>query len=159
MFWKSVDASDVDSRNTEYYFQLLDKVVDEIGEECVVQVVTDNEAALKAAGHKLMEKRPHLYWSSFCHHNRIHYRRTPASATADIESTVVALQIGHYHLLPPPYGHGINSRISRHYQNFLRTPKQQQIGEAKESSADRMDERATAMRKGRRDLYREKEAR
>jgi hypothetical protein len=68
VFWKSVDASDVDSRNTDYYFQLLDKVVDEIGEEFVVQVVTDNEAALKAAGHKLMEKRPHLYWSSCAAH-------------------------------------------------------------------------------------------
>ncbi|MCI90498.1 hypothetical protein A2U01_0111790, partial [Trifolium medium] len=53
----------------------------------------------------------------------------------------------------------INSRISRHYQNSLRTPKQQQIGEAKESSAAGMDERAAAMRRGKRDLYREKEAR
>ncbi|WJX46016.1 hypothetical protein P8452_32853 [Trifolium repens] len=68
VFWKSVDASDVDSRNTDYYFQLLDKVVEEIGEEFIVQVVTDNEAALKSAGHKLMEKRPHLYWSSCATH-------------------------------------------------------------------------------------------
>ncbi|CAL5187908.1 unnamed protein product [Lathyrus oleraceus] len=68
VFWKSVDASDVDSRNTDYYFQLLDKVVEEVGEEYVVQVVTDNEAALKAAGQKLMEKRPHLYWSSCAAH-------------------------------------------------------------------------------------------
>ncbi|KAK2416183.1 hypothetical protein QL285_038601 [Trifolium repens] len=68
VFWKSVDASDVDSRNTYYYFQLLDKVVEEIAEEFIVQVVTDNEAALKSAGHKLMEKRPHLYWSSCAAH-------------------------------------------------------------------------------------------
>jgi hypothetical protein len=68
VFWKSVDASDVDSRNTDYYFQLLDKVVEEIGEEFIVQVVTDNEAALKSAGHKLMEKRPYLYWSSCAAH-------------------------------------------------------------------------------------------
>ncbi|XP_058732564.1 uncharacterized protein LOC131604090 [Vicia villosa] len=68
VFWKSVDASDVDSRNTDYYFQFLDKVVEEVGEDCVVQVVTDNEAALKAAGQKLMEKRPHLYWSSCVAH-------------------------------------------------------------------------------------------
>ncbi|KAI5429081.1 hypothetical protein KIW84_033901 [Lathyrus oleraceus] len=68
VFWKSVDASDVDSRNTDYYFQLLDKVMEEVGEEYVVQVVTDNEAALKAVGQKLMEKRPHLYWSSCATH-------------------------------------------------------------------------------------------
>ncbi|XP_050918635.1 uncharacterized protein LOC127136075 [Lathyrus oleraceus] len=30
VFWKSVDASDVDSRNTDYYFQLLDKVMEEV---------------------------------------------------------------------------------------------------------------------------------
>lgn len=68
IFWKSVDASGVDSRNTDYYFKLLDDVVEEVGEEFVVHVVTDNEAALKAAGHKLMEKRPHLYWSSCAAH-------------------------------------------------------------------------------------------
>uniref|UniRef100_A0A151UDM9 DUF659 domain-containing protein n=1 Tax=Cajanus cajan TaxID=3821 RepID=A0A151UDM9_CAJCA len=56
IFLKSIDASNVDSRNTDYYFQLLDKVVDEVGEEFVIQVVTDNEKALKAAGQKLMEK-------------------------------------------------------------------------------------------------------
>ncbi|WJX57120.1 hypothetical protein P8452_42709 [Trifolium repens] len=46
----------VASRNTEYYFNLLDKMVKEVGEEYVVQIVTDNEAALKAAGLKYWEK-------------------------------------------------------------------------------------------------------
>ena len=68
IFLKSVDASSVDTRNTDYYFQLLDKVVEEVGEEYVVQVVTDNEKALKAAGQKLMEKRPHLYWTACVAH-------------------------------------------------------------------------------------------
>jgi len=63
-FLKFVDASSVGSRNTNYYFKLLDKVMDKVGEEHVVQVVTDNEAALKAASLKLMEKRPYLYWSA-----------------------------------------------------------------------------------------------
>ncbi|XP_045809898.1 uncharacterized protein LOC123904258 [Trifolium pratense] len=67
-FIKSIDASDVTSRNTEYYFNLLDKMVEEVGEEYVVQIVTDNEAALKAAGLKLMEKRPTLYWSPCAAH-------------------------------------------------------------------------------------------
>ncbi|XP_020224185.2 uncharacterized protein LOC109806220 [Cajanus cajan] len=68
IFLKSIDASNVDSRNTDYYFQLLDKVVDEVGEEFVIQVVTDNEKALKAAGQKLMEKRQHLYWTACAAH-------------------------------------------------------------------------------------------
>ena len=41
----------------------MDKVVDEIGEENIVQVVTDNEPSFKAAGHMLMEKRKRLFWS------------------------------------------------------------------------------------------------
>ena len=41
----------------------MDKVVDEVGEENIVQVVTDNEASFKAPGHLLIEKRKHLFWS------------------------------------------------------------------------------------------------
>ncbi|KAF7812774.1 WEB family protein [Senna tora] len=47
-FLKSIDAYDVSSRNTDYYFKLLDKVVEEVGEEYVVQVVTNNEGAQPA---------------------------------------------------------------------------------------------------------------
>ncbi|CAL5360796.1 unnamed protein product [Camellia sinensis] len=69
IFHKSIDASNVVSRTAEYYFGLLDKVVDEIGEQYVVQVVTDNEPTLKAADKMLMRKRKHLYWtacSAYC---------------------------------------------------------------------------------------------
>ncbi|XP_016684053.1 uncharacterized protein [Gossypium hirsutum] len=58
----------VTSRTTEYYFGLMDKRVDKIGEEFLVQVVTDNEAAIKADGHMLMQKRRHLYWSACSTH-------------------------------------------------------------------------------------------
>ena len=61
IFHKSVNVTNVPSRTSDYYFSLLDTVVDEIGEKYVVQVVTDNEAALKSAGKILMLKRPHLY--------------------------------------------------------------------------------------------------
>ncbi|RVW89461.1 hypothetical protein CK203_046848 [Vitis vinifera] len=40
----------------------------EVGEENVVQVVTDNEASFKAAGMLLMEKRKHLFWSPCAAH-------------------------------------------------------------------------------------------
>ncbi|XP_028120013.1 uncharacterized protein LOC114317473 [Camellia sinensis] len=68
IFHKSIDASNIVSRTVEYYFGLLDKVVDEIGEQYVVQVVTDNEPALKAAGKMLMRKRKHLYWTACSAH-------------------------------------------------------------------------------------------
>jgi len=41
----------------------MDKVVDEIVEENVVQILTDNEATLKAAGELLIDERKHLYWT------------------------------------------------------------------------------------------------
>lgn len=67
MFLKSVDVFDVSNRNTNYYFQLLDKVLHEVGEENIVQVVTNNEKALRVVFLKLIkkkEKRMHRYWSA-----------------------------------------------------------------------------------------------
>ncbi|KAL0361973.1 UNVERIFIED_CONTAM: hypothetical protein Sradi_3881800 [Sesamum radiatum] len=41
----------------------MDRVVEEIGEENIVQIVTDNESSFRAAGEMLMQKRKHLFWS------------------------------------------------------------------------------------------------
>ncbi|KAK5819835.1 hypothetical protein PVK06_024864 [Gossypium arboreum] len=68
IFWKSVDVSSVRSRDVEFYYNLLDSVVEEIGENYIVQIVNDNEAAMKATGKKLMLKRKHLYWTSCVAH-------------------------------------------------------------------------------------------
>ncbi|MFQ6663745.1 hypothetical protein Gotur_031150, partial [Gossypium turneri] len=68
IFWKSVDVSSVCSRDAKFYYFLLDSVVEEIGENYIVQLVTDNEVAMKAAGKKLMLKRKHLYWTSCTAH-------------------------------------------------------------------------------------------
>ena len=67
IFHKSVDSTG-HSKTKEYIFRLMDKVVDEVGEENVVQVVTDNEASFKAAGEMLMDKRKHLYWTPCAAH-------------------------------------------------------------------------------------------
>ncbi|KAL2938628.1 Protein disulfide-isomerase TMX3 [Bienertia sinuspersici] len=40
----------------------------EIGEDKVVQLVTDNEAVIKAGGKRLMEEFPHLYWTACAAH-------------------------------------------------------------------------------------------
>ncbi|MQM17748.1 hypothetical protein Taro_050725 [Colocasia esculenta] len=55
VFIKSVDASG-QIKNAEYLLRLMDEMVEEISEENVVQVATDNEASYKAAGRKLMGK-------------------------------------------------------------------------------------------------------
>ncbi|KAL6345486.1 hypothetical protein AAG906_017207 [Vitis piasezkii] len=56
-----VDTTNI-PKTTDYIFSLIDKVLEEVGEENVVQVVTDNEASFKAAGMLLMEKRKYLCW-------------------------------------------------------------------------------------------------
>ncbi|KAK3194394.1 hypothetical protein Dsin_025704 [Dipteronia sinensis] len=61
-FVSTIEATDImlDAANI---FKLLDKVVEEIGEENVVQVITKNTASFKAAGKMLEEKRRNLFWT------------------------------------------------------------------------------------------------
>ena len=60
IYHTSVDTTNI-SKTVEYIFSLMDKVVDEVGEKNIVQVVTDNEASFKTVGHLLMKKRKYLY--------------------------------------------------------------------------------------------------
>ena len=62
IFHKSVDASLVPSKNADHYFGLIKSVIQEIGHEKVVKIVTDNEAVMKARGKKLMDEFPNIYW-------------------------------------------------------------------------------------------------
>ena len=61
--------SSVDTTNTpkmkNYIFSIMDMIVEEVREENVVQVVTDNEASFKGVGMLLMEKQKHLFWFSY----------------------------------------------------------------------------------------------
>ncbi|KAL5795816.1 hypothetical protein ACOSQ2_000636 [Xanthoceras sorbifolium] len=61
-FVSTIDATDIieDAANI---FKLLDKVVEEIGEENVVQVITKNTASFKTVGKMLEEKRRNLFWT------------------------------------------------------------------------------------------------
>ncbi|XVF02962.1 hypothetical protein REPUB_Repub04eG0219500 [Reevesia pubescens] len=63
-----MDVSNVHSRDAKFYYRLLDKVIEEIGEQYIVQIVTDNEAAIKTARKQLMVKMKHLYWTSCAAH-------------------------------------------------------------------------------------------
>ncbi|XP_020979180.1 uncharacterized protein LOC110271879 [Arachis ipaensis] len=67
MFLKSIDASDY-VKTGEKMFELLDGIVEEIGEQNVVQVVTDNGSNYVLAGKLLMEKRPNLFWTPCAAH-------------------------------------------------------------------------------------------
>jgi hypothetical protein len=67
VFLKSVDASHI-TKTADKIFELIDQVVEEVGEENVVQIVTDNAANYKAAGAMLMDKRKKLYWTPCAAH-------------------------------------------------------------------------------------------
>ncbi|RVW92979.1 hypothetical protein CK203_032771 [Vitis vinifera] len=66
-FMKSIDASDT-IKNGELMFKYLDEVVEEIGEENVVQVITDNASNYVNAEMRLMEKRSRLWWTPCAAH-------------------------------------------------------------------------------------------
>ena len=67
IFAKSIDVSDV-VKDANLLFNLLDDVVEEVGEENVIQVVTDNASNYKKAGELLMEKRKRLWWTPCAAH-------------------------------------------------------------------------------------------
>ncbi|XP_057450420.1 uncharacterized protein LOC130742148 [Lotus japonicus] len=67
MFLKSIDSSDF-VKTGEKLFELLDSIIDEIGEDKVVQVITDNGSSYVRAGKLLQEKRPNLYWTPCAAH-------------------------------------------------------------------------------------------
>ena len=67
LFLSSIDTSHI-SKTSYKVFEILDAIVERIGEANVVQVIIDNAANYKAVGHLLMEKRKNLYWTPCATH-------------------------------------------------------------------------------------------
>ncbi|RVW13610.1 hypothetical protein CK203_088822 [Vitis vinifera] len=67
MFMQSIDASSM-IKTREKMFELLDKWVEQVGEENVIQVITDNHSSYVMAGRLLELKCPHLYWTPCAAH-------------------------------------------------------------------------------------------
>ncbi|WOL07485.1 hypothetical protein Cni_G16227 [Canna indica] len=66
-FLYSLDTSDI-SKTTDKILKMLDDAIKFVGEENIVQVVTDNAANYKAAGEMLMQQRNTLYWTPCAAH-------------------------------------------------------------------------------------------
>ena len=66
-FISSKEMSHV-SHTSEVIFDLVDKAIEEIGPDNVVQVVTDNASNNMRAKRLLEEKRPHIFWTSCAAH-------------------------------------------------------------------------------------------
>ena len=64
-FLKSIDASNTIT-NGELMFKHLNEVIEEIGEENVVQVITDNASNYVNVGRRLMEKNEKIVVDSLC---------------------------------------------------------------------------------------------
>ena len=60
VYHSSVDTTNT-PKTTNYIFSLMDKIVEEVGKENVVQVVIDNETSFKVVDMLLMEKLKHLF--------------------------------------------------------------------------------------------------
>ena len=54
------------SKTADKVFEMLDAIVERIGEENIVQVVTDNAANYKAAGQLLMGKKREFVLDTMC---------------------------------------------------------------------------------------------
>ena len=67
MFLKSIDASDK-VKTAQLICKMMEEVVQEVGEENVVQIVTDNAANYMAAGRLFEDKHPTIFWSSCTAH-------------------------------------------------------------------------------------------
>lgn len=62
MFIKAVDCSG-EVKDKHFIANLLREVIDEVGHEKVVKVITDNAASCKAAGKIIAGMFPHIYWT------------------------------------------------------------------------------------------------
>ncbi|XP_073222786.1 uncharacterized protein [Cicer arietinum] len=67
MFVKSIDAYAY-MKTVIKIFELLDNFVEEIGEQNIVQVVTDNGSNYVLVGKLLTTKKPHLFWTPCAAH-------------------------------------------------------------------------------------------
>ena len=64
---KSIYAS-AQFKNATYLCEAIEEVIADVGEENVVQVVTDNAANYVAAGRLLMERHPTIFWTPCAAH-------------------------------------------------------------------------------------------
>ncbi|EEF47180.1 hypothetical protein RCOM_1343880 [Ricinus communis] len=67
-FVSSFDVTEI-KEDAASLFQLLEKVVDEVGERNVVQIIIKNTASFKTAGKMLKEKRKNLFWTPCAAHS------------------------------------------------------------------------------------------
>ena len=66
-FLSSIECSN-EAHIAKFIFEYVDKYIQEVGPNNVIQVVTDNASNNMAAAKLLREKRPHIFWTSCATH-------------------------------------------------------------------------------------------
>nr|XP_025877595.1 uncharacterized protein LOC112937328 [Oryza sativa Japonica Group] len=68
--WELTDSVECsgDRKDGKYIFELVDRYIEEIGEQHVVQVVTDNASVNTTAASLLTAKRPSIFWNGCAAH-------------------------------------------------------------------------------------------
>jgi len=63
--WKNVceEHASKDAKTVNKLYELLDSLVEEIGEQNVVQLINDNVNNYVMAGKLLSDTRPHMFWT------------------------------------------------------------------------------------------------
>jgi len=121
VFLRSIDVSDA-VKDASMLFKLLDDVVEEVGEDNVVQVVTDNASNYKKAGEMLMEKRKRLWWTPCAAHciNLMLEKlgELPQHKNALIKARKVSFNF-HIHLLPYYFNRNNHMLINTLYSLFI----------------------------------------
>ncbi|KAI3723688.1 hypothetical protein L2E82_35444 [Cichorium intybus] len=67
IFLKSIDASE-HVKDAQLIVKMINEVIEEVGEENIVQFITDNGSNFKAAGRLLEEQHPKLFWTPCAAH-------------------------------------------------------------------------------------------
>ena len=67
LFLRVVDAS-VHKKTSEYIFKILEEAILEVGEENVVQVITDSASNCVGAGKMIMDKYKRIFWTPCAAH-------------------------------------------------------------------------------------------
>ncbi|KAB2599970.1 hypothetical protein D8674_010241 [Pyrus ussuriensis x Pyrus communis] len=128
-FLKSVDAS-ASIKNGDLLYGYLDDVIQEIGEENVVQVISDNASNYKNAGAKLMERKEKVWWTP-CAAHCIDLMLEDISKMAWFDDTLKCARCISKYL----YGHQWVLALMRKYTNnseILRPAVTRMLGKGKE---------------------------
>ncbi|CAL5383489.1 unnamed protein product [Camellia sinensis] len=90
MFLKAVDCSG-ETKDKYFISNLMKEVIMEVGPKNVVQVITDNAANCKAAGHLIEAQFPHIFWT-LCVVHTLNLALKNICAAKNVENNSVAFE-------------------------------------------------------------------